>query len=426
MPNPLQDNPFLQVTFIDRVIGDLVVTAGNYSIIDQYIPTIDQDPRLGTSYKWDIEIFDEGGMTALSGINSKSSLITGGGLRQKEYSPAHFREGVRLDGSDFLNIRMPGSQTEQITMAQLVVKWVARLLRRIDNRKLWLKWQSVQSAAAFNLIGAGIIHQVDYSMYGFHPTYAPLWDAPGATVLDDIIDTMALFRTTGCKPVKAFFGTSVLQALLQDTTMRNIIQEQIFRKVNETNIFNPLPGAEGVTAFLKSMFAGMEFQYYSDGPPVALKVTKAATGTTLPVAGPTELFRVGETVDHVLPNGTRTSVVITAVSSVLNTITFAALAVASPRGTLIRKRLEFMNYDQFTVFTEMPMGQLGGQEQAKFITVANIHAEGGLDNPKSGVASRVIRRLDDDPPYVKILASFTGGVVVLHEDGPWGSAKALT
>lgn len=423
MPNTLQDNPFLQVSFIDRVINDMVIGSESYAAIDADIPTVDQDPGRGTSIKWDVKVYDEGGMTPVVNINSTSPIVEGGAAFQKEWSPPHFREKVLLDGTDFLNIRRLGSMDQQKTLGECVVEWVGRLRRRIDNRQLWMKWQCVQSAIPVTLVGTNTTQRIDYSTFGLHPTPTVPWNAPGSTILDDIISFVSLFRNTGMRPRRAKYGTTVMAAMMSDPTVRTIIQEQMYRDVHARNILMTTPGEDGLSAFLQSMFAGLTFEYYSEGPPITLKVTKDVFGAVLPVAGATELFRVGETVDHILPNRTKTSRVITGVAS--DSITIAALAaVTSQRGTMIRKRYEFMDWDKFVIQADFPQGQSYG-DKANFVTVANIHGEGGMENPQSGIASRVIYNDDRDPPNMEIIASFTGGPVVWYEDGPWLAAPVL-
>lgn len=435
MSNPLQDNPYLQLDFISKVVKDMVVVDPNYSIIDAYIPTTDQNPKYGTTIKWDIDVVDEGGMTPLTDPNAASPLVTGGAFRQKSWTPPHFRNKTRLDASHFMNLRELGTSDEQRAIGKLVIKWLARLRRMIDNRQLWLKWQAVQSNAAMMVYGAGVTQRLDYSGVGYHPTVVVNWNAAGAQILDDVISFVSMFRSAATAPEKCMYGTTVMSAMLSDATVRAIITQQIYRRVNDSNIFNTVPGQTGLEMFLKSMFAGIEFEYYQEGPPISLKVTRDSTGQTIPVAGPGVLFRVGETVDHIQPDNTRTSIVIGAINLGNGTLQSVTLAgVASPRGTLIRKRMEFINFDQFVIFSKVPGSEYpgagvesdGNDYHAELVTVENVHGQGGLDRPESGIVTRVIDNTDDDPPSKEIIASFTGGVVPWREDGPWLSATVLS
>jgi len=432
--NPVANNEYLQLDFLRKVVRDLVVTNPNYAVIDKYIPTVDQAPELGTTIQWDVDVYDEGGMTPLVDPASTSPLVSGGMHRTKRWSPPHFRNKRRLDASDFKNLRELGSRTTQRSIGREVIKWMSRLRRMIDNRQLWLKWSAVQEAAAFTVYGAGVTQSLNYGGVGYHPTVTTNWDAPGAQILDDIIDFVSMFRTSAMKPVEAFYGTDVMSAMMSDATVRAIVNQQIFRRVNEQNIFMTTPGQTGLGMFLKSMFAGMEFNYYQEGPPVSLRVPRLSAATTIPVVGSANLFRNGETVNHIQPDGTTTEITMTTLNPNTGTLFSGDLAgITSPRGTIIRKRYEFIKYNQFVVFAEVPTsgsypGDVetdGNEYPAELVTVLNEHGDGGLDRPASGIGVRLIDNKDHDPPNKEIITSFTGGVVPYREEGPWLSAQVL-
>jgi hypothetical protein len=77
------------------------------------------------------------------------------------------------------------------------------------------------------------------------------------------------------------------------------------------------------------------------------------------------------------------------------------------------------------MFADMPPGQLGGDVAAEFVTVANFHGDGGMENMQSGIVGKSINKEQEDPPRIELVSSFTGGVVVYHTDGPWLAAKVL-
>jgi hypothetical protein len=432
MLNPLQDNPFLQVEFIQKVVTDIVIANPQYTVVDNHIPSRDQDPNLGTTIKWDVDVYDDGGMTPAVEINAESPILTGGGARQLQFSPPHFREKVMLDGTDILNLRELGTINQQRSMANLILKWTARLRRRLDNRRLWYKWQAVQSFTPITLEGVGTQQTADYSTVGFHAGVATNWDAVGPTIIDDVIDFISEFREAATIPSVLYFGTDVLNALLTDATaaagLGPLVQGQIEFGVNPNNIYNPLPGMEGIKSFFENLFAGIRFEYNPFGPAVTLKTVKAVTAggpTVLPVVGNYQLFRVLDPVTVVYPNGTKTTTTITAITPLAGTVTVAA-ALTAPKGTIVRKRYEFLDYDKVVLFAEMPTGQEGGNTQAEYVSVANIHVDSGLDNPLSGIGVRLIRHLDADPPRVEIIGSISAGVVVYYDEGPWGVHKVLT
>lgn len=431
MLNPLQDNPFLQVEFIQKVVTDIVIANEQYTVIDQHIPDRDQDPGLGTTVQWDVDVYDDGGMTPAVEINAESPILTGGASRQLRFSPPHFREKVALDGTDILNLRELGTTNQQRNMANLVMKWTARLRRRLDNRRLWYKWQAVQSSTPLVLDGIGTQQTVDYTGVGYHDNVGTMWDAVGPNIIDDVIDFIAQFREAATIPSVLYFGTDVLNAILTDATAMTglgpLVQGQIEFGVNPNNIYNPMPGKEGIKAFMENLFAGIRFEYNPFGPAVTLKTTKLATAggpTVLPCVGNWQLFRVGDAVTVVYPNGTKTNTTITALTPLTGNITVAA-ALTAPAGTVIRKRYEFLDYDKVVMFADMPMGQEGGQVQAEYVSVANIHTDSGLENPQSGIGIRLIRHLDADPPRVEIIGSISAGVVVYYDEGPWGVYKVL-
>jgi hypothetical protein len=432
--NAVDSNPFLQLEFLTRVVKDMVVVNPNYTIIDNIVPSVEQSPALGTSIEWDIDVYDEGGMIPLSDPRATSSLVTGGAHRTKRWSPPHYRVKRRLDATDFKNLRELGARTQQRSIGREMIKWMARLRRMVDNRQLYSKWAAIQEPAAFNVHGAGITQRLDYSGCGFHPTVLVNWDAPGAQIIDDIIDMIGLFRTEAIRPTKAMYGTQVMSAMLADATIRAIINQHIFRRVNEQNIFNTTPGQTGIGALLKSMFGDMEFDYYQEGPPVSLRVPRGSTGTTIPVVGSPEFFNNGDTAHHIQPDGTTTEITITTLNPNAGTLFSGDLAgIPSPRGTIIRKRFEFIRYNQFVMFGEVPTGGSypgtvesdGVDSVAELVSVLNEHGDGGLDRPQSGIGLRIIDKKDDDPPSKEIIISYTGGVVVYRERGCWLSGSVL-
>jgi hypothetical protein len=433
MLNPLQDNPFLQVEFIQKVVTDIVIANEQYTVIDQHIPDRDQDPGLGTTVQWDVDVYDDGGMTPAVEINAESPILTGGGSRQLRFSPPHFREKVALDGTDILNLRELGSTNQQRSMANLVLKWTARLRRRLDNRRLWYKWQAVQSATALTLEGVGTQQNVNYSGVGYHDTNLNPWNLAGCTIIDDCIDYISEFREAATIPSVMYFGTDVLNAILTDATAATglgpLVQAQIGFDVNPNNIYNPMPGQEGIKTFFEKLFAGIRFEYNPFGPVVTLKTVKAiaAAATVIPCAGNYQLFRIGDVVTIVSPDGaTKITRTITALTQANGTITVGvAVGTAMARGTIVRKRYEFLDYDKVVLFADMPMGQEGGQVQAEYVSVANIHTDSGLDNPQSGIGIRLIRHLEADPPRVEIIGSISAGVCVYYDEGPWGVHKVI-
>jgi hypothetical protein len=245
------------------------------------------------------------------------------------------------------------------------------------------------------------------------------------TILDDIIGFIAQFRQVSCYPQEAYFGSTVLQTMLADATLRGLITAQIGNRVNDDNIFNVTPDQAGMTTFLENMFAGITFKYYNVGPVVSLVTVVpnlGGVGVGTVVDGAIELFAAGDVVTVKWPDGTRVTATIGVVSAANRTVTGIA---ACPRGTIIQKKMEFLHADRFVIMAEMPPGQLGGQETSEFVTVANPHGDGGISNMQSGVVGKTINKEREDPPSVEMIASFTGGIVVYHTDGPWCGAQVI-
>lgn len=442
MLNPLQDNPFLQVEFIQKVVTDIVISNPQYTVIDTIIPDRDQDPSLGTTIQWDVDVYDDGGMTPAVDVGAESPILQGGGARQLRFSPPHFREKVTLDGTDILNLRQLGTINQQRNMAELVMKWTARLKRRLDNRRLWYKWQAVQSTAPLALEGVGTNQNFDYSSVGYHTGIGGAsWDAIGATILDDIIDFISEFREAATIPNAMYFGTTILNALLTDATtppaagvpsIGGMIQSQIGYDVNPNNIFNPMPGQEGIITFMEKLFAGIRFVYNPFGPVVTLKtLSVGAVGagpTSFACAGNYQLFTIGDTVTLAYPDGTKFTCIVTALTAATGLVTLSHVlpfTVAVPKGSIIRKRYEFIDSDKVVLFADMPSGQEGGQVQAEYVSVANVHVDSGFDNPRSGVGIRLIRHFDDDPPRAEIIGSQSAGLVVYYDEGPWAAHSVI-
>ena len=82
-------------------------------------------------------------------------------------------------------------------------------------------------------------------------------------ILDDIIGFISQFRNASTYPTEAFFGSSILQVLLGDTTLCSLINAQIGYRVNDKNIFNVTPGQAGVVDFFQNIFAGIKFNCLS-------------------------------------------------------------------------------------------------------------------------------------------------------------------
>ena len=426
----LQDYSVFSPQFITKVINDIVVDPQTFGVIDKWIPSRDQEPRLGDEIKWDIHV-THGGMTQPAHEDATSPLIGGMGARQMKWTPPHFREKKVLGGTDIRNMRKLGTLNDMRTLGEEVAKHIQVLRSRIDNRIYWLKWEAVQNAAAFNIRGNNITVPLDYSDYGYHGNVGVFWDVGGATIIDDIIGFISQFRQSACIPTDAFFGTQVLQALLADATLATLVQGQVQRRVAPDGIYSPMVGQAGIITFLQELFGNVAFHYYPFGPVVTLTTINpigAGAGVTYAVEGDLSLWAVGDVATCTYPNGTQVAVTIQAagIDLVNNAITLNAGAVAIPMGSQILKRMEFLHYDQFVMFSEMPPGQMGGQVQSEFVTVSNFHGEGGIPNMQSGIVGRTINKEKDDPPSVEMIASFSGGVVVYHPEGCWLSYKVLT
>lgn len=420
--NSLQDYGFFTPEYINKVINDLVIDPQTYGLVDQYMPTVDQDPSLGTDMQWDEDTII-GGMTKTTDVDSPSPIISEPGGISHRWTPPHFREKAVIGSKAILNLRQLGTSNKPRQLGVEINKWIQRLRLRIDNRIYWLKWEAIQNSAAFNILGNGLAYSLNYSTVGFHPQPAVSWTGAMPTILDDIIGFISQFRTVACYPKTAYFGTTVLQAMLSDTTLRQLINAQIGFNVNEPNIFNTTPGQVGLSTFLQNVFGGITFNYYPIGPIYSLIVilpnTAGAAATTV-VDGELEPFAVNDIVMVKWPDGTRATATLTAVGS--NTVTGVA---ACPRGTVVRKRAEFLHNDRFVIFADMPSGQLGGDTMAEFRTVANPHGEGGIGNMQSGILGKSINKENEDPPRIEMVASVSGAPLVYHTDGPWCAAQVI-
>lgn len=124
---------------------------------------------------WDI-LGAGGGMTNATTLGANPKMVKMTPLKTKAMRTAYWKEFIRLDEDDLLNLRGVGRNDRTRLAEQLVMMAVNRLDNRLFTRMEWLIWQMFSGTLSIN--ENGVVRTINYEIPGGNfVTASPLWSS---------------------------------------------------------------------------------------------------------------------------------------------------------------------------------------------------------------------------------------------------------
>lgn len=230
---------------------------------------------------WDI-IAPAKGMTALSALGAEPNIINQRTITTKTASPLYFKDAIRIDEGQLINMRKPGSSTER-DGNNMIYRAIDQLQTRIDTRVEVTRYKALTGTLAIDNV------TVDY---GFTADQKPnvkttsgyggqYWDNANAEIRADISKAMEVLKGKGCTKVYMIADSSVYAVMAGNEKFVKSLYGSAYSKslgVGKNGLASILPDYLG----LGITEARISNASYIDD-----------NGNTLPICPDTKLFLVG-------------------------------------------------------------------------------------------------------------------------------------
>lgn len=172
---------------------------------------------------WDI-IGAGGGMTYATTLGANPRMVKMTALKTKAMRTAYWKEFIRLDEEDLLNVRNVGTKFMQRAAEMLVMQAVNRLDNRLFTRMEWLIWQMFSGTLTLN--ENGVVRTINYEIPGGNVvTASPLWsDTANAKPVIDLQTWSQKFGDLGTELEKVMINTQTATYLAQNTSVQTLVR----------------------------------------------------------------------------------------------------------------------------------------------------------------------------------------------------------
>lgn len=176
-----------------------------------------EKPMRGHQALWDVETPDRG-LGELSGGTSTSKPVEGDDLSQQgcEMYKASFHS--KVDESQLIGVREPGSNELQTIGEDEVGRRTAKVAKKIDRMKEFLISQALQGTGSVKIDGKTV--DLPDRIPGGNKVSGSDWSDPSTKILEDIDDDLQLIEeATGYTPAFALTSRECITAIMQNETV---------------------------------------------------------------------------------------------------------------------------------------------------------------------------------------------------------------
>ena len=172
---------------------------------------------------WDI-LGPGGGMTQPHALGTNPRMVKQTALKTKSMKTAYWKEFIRLDEADLLEVRNVGPRFQERAAETLVMRSVNRLDNRLFTRMEWLVWQMFNGTLSLN--ENGIIRTIDYEIpAGNQITVATLWSNPASDPISDIQGFAQVFSNLGTEIDEIWINMQTAINLCKNTILRDLVRQ---------------------------------------------------------------------------------------------------------------------------------------------------------------------------------------------------------
>lgn len=172
---------------------------------------------------WDI-LGAGGGMTSAHALGTNPSMVKMTALKTKAMKTAYWKEFLRLDEADLLEVRNVGPKFRERAAEMLIMNAVNRLDNRLFTRMEWLIWQMFSGTLTLN--EKGVVRTIDYEVpAGNKVTASPLWTSPStADPVKDIQTWSQLFSDMGTEIDVIYINLNTAIQLSQNSKVQTLVR----------------------------------------------------------------------------------------------------------------------------------------------------------------------------------------------------------
>ena len=241
-------------------------------------------------------------MTPFAAPGSPAQITAPFGFASHRAEAAYWKEKMYLDEEFLNNLRKPGTEATYHEARQKLAINLASLSARSDRRLEWMFAQMLTGGTITYEVTGGYKVTLDYQIPSEHKvtlTSDYYWDSGSSrNILKDIRDAkLKIKRACGGKVDYAIFNSTVLGYLADDTTIRQLLQKNMF---GDGSLFaeGNLHDIIGVNASVIGKLLDIDnFIVYDEMYEIRAWLTAAVVGgsTTWVSVDKVEDFAVGET-----------------------------------------------------------------------------------------------------------------------------------
>lgn len=171
---------------------------------------------------WDI-LGPGGGMTQAHSLGSNPRMVKQNALKTKSMKTAYWKEFIRLDEADLLEVRNVGPRFQERAAEELVMRSVNRLDNRLFTRMEWLVWQMFSGTLTLN--ENGVVRTINYEIpVSNQITPVTPWSNPASDPVADIQGFAQVFSNIGTEISEIWINLQTAINLCNVTKVRDLVK----------------------------------------------------------------------------------------------------------------------------------------------------------------------------------------------------------
>lgn len=429
-------HPLLKTEAISHVIPDFPQYMNANDPLAAYLPYKEVNADKITI---DIDAAERGGMTPAVAQGSSSPIYSSFGQNQIEWTAAEWREKVRLEENELIDLRKIGTLDQTETWQVRLRKKYDQILARLRNRVSWMRHQVLFDGQVVapvwdsrsNTFGQLVVPYSHPSHLEFSPTTS--WDDPAATPLDDLqFWAEDYMLSTGYQLFRVHTPLGTMRLLSMNSAFRDIAK----------NSFGAFNGTPEQSLDLLQMYVGVQGVgvVSEEHGRIQMKTTlmadAAAIATTVTLYDVSELVAGDELLFRSIDMKTNVRRFVSSVNATTRVVTLtAALGTALEAGTSVAYFKFLIPRDKLLMVgrpqdgTMMMDGASGDNYDGSLITswadICSVYSRYKDLTPKPGLSTKLIDHIDDgDPPFIEQVLCLRALPRVHYNDG-WATATHI-
>ena len=427
-------HPLLRTEAINHVIPDFPQYM-NSDPLAEYLPykEVNADKII-----IDIDAAERGGMTPAVAQGSSSPIHSSFGRNQIEWTAAEWREKVRLEEDELIDLRKIGTLSEQEGYQVRLRRKYDQILARLRNRISWMRHQVLFDGQVVapvwdsrsETFGTLVVPYNHPSHLEFQPTTS--WDDPTATPLDDLqFWAEDYMLTTGYQLYRVHVPLGTMRLLSMNTAFRQIA----------TNSFGAFNGTPEQSLELLQSYVGVQGvgviseEMGRINMKTTLMADATALATTVTLYDVSELEAGDELLFRSVDMKTNVRRVVASVNTSTRVVTLtAALGTALAANTSVNYFKFLIPRDQLLLVGRPQSGpmQMDGASAESYdgelintwADVCSVYSRYKDLTPRPGLSTKLIDELGGDPPFIEQVLCLRA-LPRVHYNTGWATATHI-